>query len=300
MNRLDKVIATAKKIIDLPYNSFSLDNYLPQLLKFGHYQFIETGYNEPIKLMSGNHSNSGIIKYYNPIRTKRNIYIIGKGILFDSGGLNLKTGKSGSYGMHGDKAGMIIALSVANYLKSNVVAYCPVTTNFIQTSKITPGDIIKIGNNKVLVNNTDAEGRLILAEALSTLRPTKSDIVITIATLTGCCELAVDKATGVFGGQNLHPKSLVWDYLHAAETVKEEAWALPMFDYMQKFYKKQPIKNAEDKIKAGASEGAMFIKQFVKYPNQWLHLDIAPSAHKDGKATGIPIKSLIKFIERIK
>ena len=73
-----------------------------------------------------------------------------------------------------------------------------------------------------------------------------------------------------------------------------------MFDYMQKFYKKQPIKNAEDKIKAGTSEGAMFIKQFVKYPENWLHLDIASSSSKDGKATGIPIKSLINFIRRLK
>jgi leucyl aminopeptidase len=73
-----------------------------------------------------------------------------------------------------------------------------------------------------------------------------------------------------------------------------------MFDYMQKFYKKQPIKNAEDKIKAGTSEGAMFIKQFIKYSGNWIHLDIAASAiNKEGKASGIPIKSLITFIKRL-
>ena len=99
--------------------------------------------------------------------------------------------------MHGDKAGMVIALAVANYLKGNVVGYCPVTTNFIQNSKITPGDILKIGNKRVVVNNTDAEGRLILAEAISTLNVSKEDIIITVATLTGACEYAIDKATGV-------------------------------------------------------------------------------------------------------
>lgn len=303
MNKIAESINTCKRLGNLPYNLFNLENYLPILYKtFGEFGFKNTNSSLPIKLMSGNHKNSGIVTYnqlISPYR-KRNIYIIGKGILFDSGGYNLKTGRTGSYGMHEDKLGALIALTVANYLKGNVVAYCPITTNFLHTSKITPGDIIKIGNKDVLVNNTDAEGRLILAEAVNTLDVSKSDIIITIATLTGCCEYAVDKATGVFGGKNLHPKSLVWDYLHAAETEKEEAWALPMFDYMQKFYKKQPIKNAEDKIKAGASEGAMFIKQFIKYPENWIHLDIAASAiNKEGKASGIPIKSLITFIKRL-
>jgi leucyl aminopeptidase len=299
MNKLDKVIATAKKLIDLPYNKFNLNNYFDILFEKNLALDVHcTDENLPIKLMSGNSPEAGIAisDSYHTSKSKKNIYIIGKGILFDSGGYNLKTGKNGSYGMHGDKAGAIIALSIANYLKGNVVAYCPITTNFLHNSKITPGDIIKIGNKKVLVNNTDAEGRLILAEAISTLNVSKNDIIITIATLTGCCEYAVDKATGVFGEND----KLIDDYLEASKEAKEYAWHLPMFDYMQKFYKKQPIKNAEDKIKAGASEGAMFIKQFVKYPNNWLHLDIAPSAHKDNKATGVPIKSLINFIERIK
>jgi leucyl aminopeptidase len=299
MTKLEQMIKICKKLTDLPYNKFNLEIYFPILYKtFGELGFKNTDSNLPIKLMSGNHENAGIITYnqlVSPYR-KKNIYIIGKGILFDSGGYNLKIGKDEVYGMHGDKAGMIIALSVANYLKENVIAYCPTTTNFIHNSKITPGDIIKIGDKKVNVNNTDAEGRLILAEAISTLNASKDDVIISLATLTGCCELAVDKATGVFGEND----KLVNDYLEASKEEKELAWRLPLFDYMQKFYKKQPFKNAEDKIKAGASEGAMFIKQFVKYPNNWIHLDIAPSSHKDNKATGVPIKSLIKFIERIK
>jgi len=295
MNKLDKVIATARKLIDMPYNQFNLDNYLailPNPIAFNN-----TSEKLPIKLMSNNGFYAGIVEINNCKTEKENkIYIIGKGILFDSGGLNLKTGRGGSYGMHGDKAGAIIALSVANYLKGNVVAYCPITTNFIQNSQITPGDILKIGNKRVVVNNTDAEGRLILAEAISTLNASKDDIIITIATLTGACEYAIDKATGV-----LTPNDKLAElFLTASKEEKEYAWRLPMFDYFQKFYKKQPIKNAEDKIKAGTSEGAMFLKQFVPYPENWLHLDIAASSSKDGKATGIPIKSLINFIRRIK
>jgi len=297
MNKLNKAIATAKKLIDMPYNQFNLDNYYDILVsKFTNLLSIQTEENQPIKLMSGNHIESRIVECWEGSNKKRNIYIIGKGILFDSGGYNLKTGRNGSYGMHGDKAGMIIALTVANYLRGNVVAYCPVTTNFLHTSKITPGDIIEIGKKKVLVNNTDAEGRLVIAEAIANLKASKNDVIITIATLTGCCEYAIDKATGVFSVN----QSLGVQYLNAANKAGELAWRLPMFAYMQDFYKKQPFKNAEDKIKAGASEGAVFIKQFIKYPENWLHLDIAPSATKDNKATGIPIKSLIKFIGGLK
>jgi len=303
MDKLNKVIAVAKKLIDMPYNQFNLDNYLDIIIKNDlRYKSIgvnTTEENQPIYLMSGEHNWSGILEtpYLDHDQPKgRKIYIIGKGILFDSGGLNLKTGQNGSYGMHGDKAGMIIALAVASYLKKNVIAYCPVTTNFIQNSKITPGDILKIGKKRVVVNNTDAEGRLILAEAISTLNASNNDIIITVATLTGACEYAVDKATGVL----TYNDELAGKYLNASKDAKEYAWRLPMFDYMQSYYKKQPFKNAEDKIKAGTSEGAMFISQFIKYPQNWIHLDIASSSEKDNKATGVPVKSLIKFIERIK
>lgn len=155
---------------------------------------------------------------------------------------------------------------------------------------------IKIGDKKVRVNNTDAEGRLILAEALSTLSPTKNDIIITIATLTGSVGYAIDdKATGVFGLS----QKLIRAYAVSSREAKELAWGLPLFEYMQEYYKKQPFRNAENKIKAGASEGAMFIKQFIKYPENWIHLDIAYSAFERGKANGVPIKTLIKFIRRI-
>jgi leucyl aminopeptidase len=299
MTKLEQIIKTCKRLIDLPYNKFNLDNYFPFLYKtFKDLGFKNTDLNLPIRLMSGNHNNSGIVTYNQlvaPYR-KRNIYIVGKGILFDSGGMDLKL--RGMDDMTGDKAGMIIALSVANYLKDNVIAYCPVTTNFIHTSKIIPGDEIKIGNKIVKVNNTDAEGRLILAEALSTLRPNKNDIIITIATLTGACEYAIgEEATGVFGVNN----ELLKKYAEASFEAKEYAWGLPIWEfYQKKYYNTKLIKNSIKEIKAGATEGAMFIKQFVPNVNNWIHLDIAGSAFNKGKATGIPIKSLINFIKKIK
>jgi len=294
--KLDKLTSTAKRLIELPYNQFNLDNYLGILRKplNDNFDLLDTLSSNPIKLMSGLHPMCGILATddYRLKNDKKNIVIVGKGILFDSGGYNLKTGKHIA-NMHMDKAGMIIAVLVADYFNTDkVTAWCPVTTNFIHNSKLTPNDIIKIGNKRVEVGNTDAEGRLILAEALNRYNQGEDDIIITIATLTGCCEYAVDKATGVFGG-----KKIVDAYLKAAKEVKEYAWELPIFDYMEKMYKKQPIKNDNSKIKAGTSEGACFIKQFIDFPDRWLHLDIAASAEKDGKATGIPIRSLIKFIQ---
>jgi leucyl aminopeptidase len=297
MDKLDKVISTAKSLIDLPYNKFNLENYFSVLCNKGLNPItIETKENLPIKLMSGGNFYSRIVtSNYTPTK-KRNIYIIGKGILFDSGGLDIKT--RGLEDMTGDKAGMIIALSVANYLKGNVIAYCPVTTNFIQTSKIIPGDEINIGKKTVKVTNTDAEGRLILAEALSTLKPNKDDIVITVATLTGCVAYAIGEgATGVFSNNS----NLVSKYAQATEEAKELAWALPLWECYQKtFYNKKVINNAIKEIKCGATEGAMFIKQFVPYPENWIHLDIAYSAFKPNKkASGVPIKSLVNFIKKL-
>jgi leucyl aminopeptidase len=295
MNKLNKVINTAKKLINLPHNSFSLDNYFPILSKsYGELGFKNTDLHLPIKLMSGGHSNSGIVTSNNLISPyrKRNIYIIGKGILFDSGGMDLKKGMEC---MADDKAGMITALVVSNYCK-NVVAYCPVTTNFIHTSKIIPGDEIKIGKKIVKVTNTDAEGRLILAEALTILNITKSDIIITIATLTGCCEYALGKkATAILTPND----KLAQLFLNASAKAKELAWRLPLWNYIEKdYFKKKDIKNYEKEIKADTIGAAVFLKQFVKYPENWIHMDIASSAFdKNGKANGVPMRSLINFIK---
>jgi len=299
MNKLDKVISTAKKLIDLPYNKFNLENYYSVLLNNNIPVFtVETEQNQPIKLMSGNNFYSRIVttsNLHSNIKTKKRIFIVGKGVLFDSGGLDLKT--RGMEDMSNDKAGMIISLTVANYLKGNVIAYCPVTTNFVQTSKITPGDEIKIGKKTVKVTNTDAEGRLILAEAITKINASKNDIIITLATLTGCVAYAIgDKATGVFSPNS----DLMKKYAEASYEAGELAWGLPLWRHYQKaHYNKKVIQNSIKEIKDGATEGAMFIKQFIPFPENWVHLDIAYSSFTKDKANGTPIKSLINFIRRL-
>lgn len=296
MENLNKVISTTKKLIDLPYNRFNLENCFSILQsKELNPITIDTAENLPIKLMSGGNFYSRIITSNYFPNKKKNIYIVGKGILFDSGGLNLKDRHMED--MTNDKAGMIIALNIANYLKGNVIAFCPVTTNFIQNSKIIPGDEINIGKKTVKVTNTDAEGRLILAEALSMLKPNKDDIIITLATLTGAAAYAVgEEATAVLGEN----EDLLRKYAIASYESKELAWALPLWNhYQKKYYDKKLIDNTVNAIKCGTTEAALFVKQFVPNVNNWIHLDIAYSAFTGKKANGVPIKSLINFIRRI-
>ena len=299
LNNIDKVIKTAKKLIDLPHNLFNLNNY-PNILYKNNLPitYNQTSKNHPIRLMSGRSEYSGIVAMRNSLfsQKSRKIYLVGKGVMFDSGGLDLKSNMSN---MHCDKAGMIIALCVANYLKGNVVAYCPITTNFVHNSQITPGDQIKIGKKTVTVTDTDAEGRLILAEAITELNASKNDIIITVATLTGAVEYAIGKkATGVFSPNN----ELLKKYADASHKANEYAWGLPLWDYLEKeFYRTNKINNWEKEIKCGATAGALFIKQFVPNPMNWLHLDIASSAFNgDGSANGVPIKSLVNFIRSIR
>jgi len=301
MKKLDGIIKQAKSLIDAPYNQFNLDNYKEKLANAYNISinFINTSSKAPIKLMSGQHKHAGIV-YSNKRKSKKTIYLIGKGVLFDAGGYNLKSRMNT---MKIDMAGLAIAFGLASYFGGDVVAYCPVATNFIHNNQIIPGDIIQIGKKKVEITNTDAEGRLILAEALTTLDIEPNDIVVTIATLTGAVEYAIgSRATGVFGN-NL---KLVTSYLQSSEKTRELSWRLPMWDYLQKkYFRKRIIKNHDSggvDVLPGATMGAMFIKQFVKYPNNWLHLDIAGSAY-DGikkKTSGQPIKTLIEFIKRIR
>jgi len=298
-NKLNIYIKKCKQLIDMPYNQLNLLNYKSKILNnysLKTLQFIDTNSKYPIKLMSGQDDNAGIISSVTKPNKKRNIYIIGKGILFDSGGYNLK---SRMLGMKSDMAGMAIAFAVASYFKDdNIIAYCPVATNFLDGNQITPGDYIKIGKKEVEITNTDAEGRLILAEAITNLNASKNDIIITIATLTGACVYAVgEKATAFMTST----KEFTHKYKKASKKAGELAWRLPLWDYLQKDFDKKRIQNASKK-KCGTIIGGMFIKQFIPNPKNWIHLDIASSAYdeKKNKATGEPIRSIINFIENIK
>ena len=135
------------------------------------------------------------------------------------------------------------------------------------------------------------------AEALSELQVNKNDLVITVATLTG----AVGYAIGTFATGVMSPNSELRDlYAKASLITKEESWALPLWEKMEKkYYSSRIIKNSHDEFKAGTIDSALFLKQFVKYPDNWIHLDIAYSSFTKNKANGVPIRTLIEFIKLI-
>lgn len=281
------IIKFAQQIIKYPYNRFNLDNYRDILSKeFKNILFNSTKNNNPIKLMSGQHKNAGIITYKNDSKAN----LIGKGVLYDAGGYNLKHDMSG---MNGDMAGMAVALATAKI--TNTTAICPIATNLIHNNGILPGDILSIGKKDVEISNTDAEGRLVLAEAITELNASNKDIIITIATLTGCAVYAVGEAVALLSPNN----KLAEKYLTISKEVGSATWRLPLWEkYQKKYYNKKLIKNSIREFKAGTIEGGMFIKQFVPYPDNWIHLDIAAIEKK--KDIELLIKTLVKFVNTIK
>ena len=295
-----QAVKYCKGLVDMPYNKFNLNNYKEKISKALKIEvnFQETKSTGPIKLMSGQHKNAGIVSTSLASAKKRKIILVGKGILFDAGGYDIKP--SGNFSdMKIDMAGMASAFSVVSQVSSgNLIAYCPVSTNLVANSQILPGDEIKIGKKLVTISNTDAEGRLILAEALTHLTQTPKDIIVTVATLTGAVGYAIgEKATGVFTFND----ALYQKYKESSDKAKELAWRLPLWEYLdKKHFKKKRIKNSV-KDKPGASVAALFLKQFIKYPNNWIHLDIAYSCwdKKKEKATGQPVKTLINFIKTL-
>jgi len=295
-----QAVRYCKRLVNMPYNKFNLNNYKEKLSKALKIKvnFQETKSTGPIKLMSGQHKNAGIVSTSLAPAKKRRIILVGKGILFDAGGYDIKP--SGKFSdMKIDMAGMASAFSVVSQVSSeDLIAYCPVSTNLVANSQILPGDEIKIGKKLVTISNTDAEGRLILAEALTNLTQTSKDIIISVATLTGAVGYAIgEKATGVFTFND----ALYQKYKKSLDKAKELAWRLPLWEYLdKKHFRKKRIKNSV-KDKPGASVAALFLKQFIKYPNNWIHLDIAYSCwdKKKEKATGQPVKTLINFIRTL-
>jgi leucyl aminopeptidase len=230
--------------------------------------------------------------------------LVGKGITFDSGGISIKPSE-GMADMKGDMAGgaavLVTLTAIAQFRpKINVTAFVPATENLPSGSALKPGDIIKAMNGKnIEVLNTDAEGRLILADALSYATKLKAKTIVDVATLTGACQIALGKiTTGAF--TNNQP--LLDKVIAASKEVGEFAWQLPMFEEYKEFIKSDiaDIKNTGNRY-GGAITAAKFLEEFVdKTP--WVHLDLTgPETDKEKGylvkgATGVPVRTLVNFI----
>ncbi|MBI4145584.1 leucyl aminopeptidase [Candidatus Woesearchaeota archaeon] len=234
--------------------------------------------------------------------------LVGKGVTFDSGGLSLKPADY-MEDMKSDMAGaaaVFAAIKSAAELKLpvHVLGFLSVTENLPGGDAYKPGDIIKAYNGKTIeVLNTDAEGRIVLADALSYAETFKPSAIIDLATLTGACVVALGNvASGVMGTD----QKLISTVLDAAGHTDDRAWQLPLYDEYSDMMKSDfaDLKNISGKSGgAGAETGAAFLKAFVdKTP--WCHLDIAGPAwiEKDGPlnvsgGTGAGVRLLVRLLE---
>ncbi len=246
------------------------------------------------------------LTYRPPGQPRRKLAIVGKGITFDSGGLNLKGPGSGIETMKIDMGGAAAALGAAKaiaQLKPDVEVHfiSAACENMISGKSIHPGDILKASNGKTIeVNNTDAEGRLTLADALVFAEKLGVEAIVDLATLTGACVVALGND---IGGLWSTSDQLANQIKQAAEQAGEKLWQMPLEEKYFEVMKSDiaDMKNAGSRG-GGAITGALFLKQFVK-DTPWAHLDIAGPVWADKEnglnnagATGYPVRTLVNWV----
>ena len=229
--------------------------------------------------------------------------IVGKGVTFDSGGLSIKPSE-GMITMKCDMAGAATALgavaAIARLkLPVNVVGYMGLVENMISGTSYKLGDILTARNGVTIeVQNTDAEGRLVLADVLNYAVDKGADKIVDLATLTGACVVALgEEVTGAFTNDQDWCNTIT----SAAATVGEDIWQLPMFDHFGELLKSDvaDCRNIGGRW-GGAITAAKFLEKFVD-GTPWVHLDIAGpsfassnSSHREGGATGCMVRTLVE------
>ncbi len=252
-----------------------------------------------------------VLKYKGNPASKKNIAIVGKGITFDSGGMNLKPSAS-IEDMRTDMSGAAACLYTIKAaaelkLKKNIIAVLPLCENMLSNNSYRAGDVFTAYNGKnVEVGNTDAEGRLILADALAyTEKVHKPDYIVDIATLTGACLICFGETIAAL----LSNDDMLSDSMFkAGEKTGDKVWRLPLDKDYEDLIKSDlaDVKNVGPGRNAGTIVGATFIKKFVKEEIPWAHIDIAGTAwytkargYRPKYATGFGVRLFIELIKSI-
>jgi leucyl aminopeptidase len=272
--------------------------------------FIHLSYKPPHFANASQGKHTKIKKLQATSHKLKRVFLVGKGITFDSGGLSLKTSKH-MESMKTDMAGGAAVLAVFRELdalapRAEVHGVVPVTENMPSGKATKPGDIARAMNGKTIeILNTDAEGRLILADALAFAVQQKADAVVDLATLTGSCiEALGQEVAGLFGNNRQLAKQL----MTAAEAAGEYVWELPLVKEYQSLIKSKAadLKNITGGgVGAGSITAALFLKEFVG-TTPWAHLDIAGPAWAERETfasvpiggTGFGVRTLIEFLEK--
>ncbi|WP_027459524.1 M17 family metallopeptidase [Deinococcus murrayi] len=233
----------------------------------------------------------------------RVVALVGKGVTFDTGGYSLKPAQ-GMYPMKNDMGGAATVLGAMRVLAGlrerlpeglEVRAYVPAAENMVGPHAMRPGDIYRAANGKTVeVVNTDAEGRLILADALAVACDEGATEVVDVATLTGAKMVALGAdIAGLFSND----AGLSARLKASAEAAGEYVWELPLHaPYLKAFQKETlaDLRNSDLVPQGGSIKAALFLQEFVTRP--WAHLDIAGNAQKDGEATGWGVGTLVEYV----
>jgi leucyl aminopeptidase len=249
-----------------------------------------------------------IMEYWGGSKSEKPIVLVGKGVTFDTGGINLKPSNS-LLGMNMDMSGgaavmHAIALAAKMKLRRNVVALIPSVENMASGKSYRPGDVIKsMSGATIEVLNTDAEGRVILADALTYSKKYDPSLVIDVATLTGAAMVALgERMSAVFTNDD----KLARELIDMGAQTDDRLWQLPMWEEHEAEIKGNlgdwtNVHNRDSRY-GGATHGAIFLYQFIK-GTPWAHLDIAPRmTSMPGEflspgALGTPVRLLLKFLE---
>jgi leucyl aminopeptidase len=244
---------------------------------------------------------------YRPEGARGHVVLVGKGITFDSGGLSLKP-PEGMVTMKTDMSGAAAVLGVLSAtadlgIRVAVTGYLASAENMPSGSATRPGDVLTMKNGKTVeVLNTDAEGRLVMADALALGAESKPDAMIDVATLTGACMVALGKRiSGLFSNDD----ALAAELLEAAAEAGEQVWRLPLSDDYHKELESEvaDMKNVGERW-GGAITAALFLREFVA-GLPWAHLDIAGPARAESDegylakgSTGAAVRTLLTWLER--
>jgi leucyl aminopeptidase len=264
-----------------------------QKLGMGSFLSVTRGSEQPAKLIT--------MEYHGADKKQKPVVLVGKGITFDTGGISLKPGADMDemkYDMSGAACVLGTMQAIAEMgLKLNVVGVIPTCENMPSGRATRPGDIVtSMSGQTIEILNTDAEGRLILCDALTYSKKFDPDTVIDIATLTGACVIALGHvASGMFSNDD----KLARELLTAGEQAHDRAWQLPLWEDYQSLLDS----NFADMQNIGGRAGgtitaACFLARFTK-DYRWAHLDIAGTANKSGKdkgATGRPVPLLTQYL----
>lgn len=283
-----------------------VDEKKAQKLGMGAFVGVAKGSDEPSYIIA--------LEYQGHLRSKEKWGLVGKGITFDSGGISIKP-SAGMHEMKYDMCGAAAVLGIMQAvaklkLKANVVGVMAVTENLPSGKALKPGDIVKSYSGKTVeVLNTDAEGRMVLADALTLAQKDfKANKLVDLATLTGAMIVTLgDFMTGIFSNDS----ELSQKIIQAGRRVGEKMWELPMEEEYDEMIKSEiaDITNighgGSMPGAAGSITGAKFIEAVVKKGLPWAHLDIAgtawdmkPKPYRGVGATGVGVKTLVELISQ--